>query len=107
MVIVRLNNWNEFLVELHAQPPTDRIVRLTFSIRYDGRNVPYLTMVGGYFDNPNIVEFVDYLGLQPQDAKSDRAREIQALFEKRKQHLEGQGFVVKSGRYRVPPASSH
>jgi hypothetical protein len=49
------------------------------------------------------VEFVHYLGLQPVDTKSQRAVEIQALFEERRKMLEGLGFTVKSGRYHVPP----
>ena len=103
MVIVRYNDWEEFVAELKEHPPTDRIARLTFSIRYDGRGVPYLTMVAGYVADSTIMEFVHYLGLQPRDPKGDRAQEIKALLEERKKFLEGQGLTVKSGRYHVPP----
>lgn len=103
MVIVRFNQLEEFLAELKANPPEDRMVRLTFSIRYDGQGVPHLTMVAGYLDRNTIVEFVHYLGLQPTDPQSQRAREIQTLLAERKRYLEGLGFSVKSGRYHVPP----
>lgn len=65
--------------------------------------MPFLTMVAGYLERGTIVEFVHYLGLQPVDSKSQRAVEIQALFEERRKVLEGLGFTVKSGRYHVPP----
>ncbi len=103
MVIVRFNQWEEFLEELKANPSEDRTVRLTFSLRYDGHGVPHLTMVAGYLDRDTIVEFVHYLGLQPIDRKTQRAQEIQTLFDERKKLLEGLGFSVKSGRYHVPP----
>ena len=103
MVIIRFNQWEEFLEELKASSPEDRTVRLTFSLRYDGQGVPHLTMVAGYLDRSTIVEFVHYLGLQPIDRKSQRAQEVQTLFEERKKYLEGLGFGVKSGRYHVPP----
>lgn len=103
MVIVRLNDWEEFLAELAANTPEDKVVRLTFSVRYDAQNVPYLTMVAGFLQASTIVEFVHYLGLQPQDPKSQRAGEIRTLLEERKAHLERQGFRVKSGRYHLPP----
>src|SRR5688572_33450046 len=106
MVIVRLNDWEEFLAELRSHPPVDRIVRLTFSIRYDARTVPYLTMVVGYLDGASIVEFVHYLGAQPQDVSSDRAHEINTLFAERKKRLEDDRFVVKPGRYHLPPATT-
>ncbi len=102
MVIVRFNRWEEFLDGLKESPPEDRMVRLTFSIRYDGQGVPHVTMVAGYLDRNTIIEFVHYLGLQP-DQKSKRALEIQALLDERKGYLEGLGFAVKSGRYHVPP----
>ena len=103
MAIVRFNDWEEFLAELAANPPEDKFVRLTFSVRYDGQNVPYLTMVAGYIEAAAIVEFVHYLGLQPSDPKSPRATDIRNLYEQRKTHLERHGFRVKSGRYHLPP----
>jgi hypothetical protein len=103
MVIVRFNHWTEFLEELKAGPPENRTLRLTYSVRYDGRGMPFLTMVAGYLERDTLVEFVHYLGLQPVDTKSQRAVEIQALFEERRKMLEGLGFTVKSGRYHVPP----
>ncbi len=104
MVIVRFNQWTEFLDEMKAKPPEDRTVRLTFSLRYDGQGVPHLTMVAGYLDRTTIVEFVQYLGLQPVDQKSQRAQEIKVLLEERRKFLEQTGFSVKSGRYHVPPS---
>jgi hypothetical protein len=104
MVLVRFNQWPEFLEELKAASPENRTVRLTYSVRYDGRGMPFLTMVAGYLDRDTIVEFVHYLGLQPAEGKSQRAAEIQALFDERKTVLEGLGFTVKSGRYHVPPS---
>jgi hypothetical protein len=103
MVIVRFNQWTEFLDEMKAKPPEDRTVRVTFSVRYDGQGVAHLTMVAGYLERSTIVEFVHYLGLEPKDRTSARAQEIQALFEDRRKLLETQGFLVKSGRYHVPP----
>lgn len=103
MVIVRLNDWDEFLAELGVHTPTDRVVRLTFSIRYDARGVGHLTMVAGYLDGGTIVEFVHYLGLQPADSNGDRARELRALLNDRKKSLGDHGYVVKPGRYHVPP----
>jgi hypothetical protein len=103
MVIVRFNQWEEFLAELKSKPPDDRTVRLTFSLRYDGQGAPHLTMVAGYLDTGTIVEFVQYLGLQPTDRKGQRAQEIAQLFEERKKLLESLAFSIKSGRYHVPP----
>ena len=102
MVIVRFNQWTEFLDEMRAKPPDDRTVRLTFSLRYDGQGAAHLTMVAGYMDGGTIVEFVQYLGLQPRDPASPRGREIQALFDERRRALEGLGFRVKPGRYHAP-----
>jgi hypothetical protein len=103
MVIVRFNQWEEFLDELKASAPDDRAVRLTFSIRYDGQGVAHLTMVAGFLARSTIVEFVHYLGLEPRDRESQRSREIRTLFDERRKHLETLGFAVKSGRYHVPP----
>jgi len=103
MVIVRFNQWTEFLEELKVSAPEDRIIRLTCSIRYDGQGIAHLTMVAGYLGKNVIVEFVHYLGLQPIDTKSERSKEIQAMFDERKMLLENMGFAVKSGRYHVPP----
>jgi hypothetical protein len=105
MVIVRLNDWNEFLTELRGLT-AERVVRLTNSIRYDGRGAAHLTMVAGYLDGTSIVEFIHYLGLQPQDQKTERSRGIRALFEERRAALEREGFVVKPGRYHVPPPAT-
>src|SRR5438094_7419159 len=105
MTIVRFNQWEEFIEELVSSPSDDRVVRLTFSIRYDGRGTPYLTMVAGYLQRDTIVEFVHYLGVQPQDQGGERAKEIRGLFEERKRYLESQRFVVKPGRYHVPPTT--
>jgi hypothetical protein len=103
MVIVRHNQWTEFLEELEAHPPEDHMVRLTFSLRFDKEEAPHLTMVAGYLSRRDIVEFVHYLGLQPADRKSSRSEEIQKLFEERRTHIERLGFRVASGRYHVPP----
>ena len=103
MVIVRFNQWEEFLEELKASVREDRTVRLTLSLRYDGQQVPHLSMVVGYTDQTTIIEFVHYLGLQPRDPESSRSKEIRALTEERRKYLEGLGFRVKSGRYHVPP----
>ena len=103
MTIVRFNQWEEFLGELRASPLEDRTVRLTLSLRYDGQQVPYLTMVAGYVDRTGIVEFVHYLGVEPRDRTCPKAREIAALIEERKRILEDLGYTVKSGRYHVAP----
>ncbi len=103
MVIVRFNQWEEFLEELTASGPEDRTVRLCFSLRYDGQGVPHLTMVAGYLARDTIVEFVHYLGLEPKDRQSSRAQEIRSLFDERRKYLEGIGMRVKPGRYHVPP----
>ncbi len=104
MLIVRFNQWEEFLAELKASAREDRTVRLTLSLRYDRQQVPYMTMVVGYVDRLEIVEFVHYLGVQPKDRTCPRAREIASLIEERKKALEEFGFRVKSGRYHVPPS---
>ncbi|MGH9461345.1 MAG: hypothetical protein ACRD1X_09005 [Vicinamibacteria bacterium] len=101
MVIVRINQWEEFLEELDEHQPPDKVVRLTFSLRYDKRDVPYLTMVAGFLEGGTIVEFVQYLGRQP-DHRSKLSGEIQNLFHDRKRQLERLGYTVKSGRYHVP-----
>lgn len=102
MVLVRMNDWKEFLEELTEHQPPDKVVRLTFSVRYDKREVPYLTMVAGFLEGGTIVEFVHYLGRQP-DPQSKLSQEIQSLFHDRKGELERLGYTVKSGRYHVPP----
>ena len=104
MTIVRFNHWEEFLTELQSNGREDRTVRLTLSLRYDGQQVPFLTMVVGYVDREGIFEFVHYLGVQPRDRTCPRAREIAALIEERRKALEELGFRVKSGRYHVAPA---
>jgi hypothetical protein len=103
MVIVRFNQWEEFLSEMRESPPEDRTVRVTFSLRYDGQGAPHLSMVAGYRAPNTIVEFLHYLGLEVRDRESSRSKEIQALFEERRKHLESLGCLVKSGRYHVPP----
>lgn len=106
MVIVRFNQWEEFVRELEEHRPEDQTVRLTFSLRYDAQGVAHLTMVAGYLDQGSIVEFVHYLGLQPMDRESQRSHDIQKLLEERRKHLEKLGFAVKSGRYHVPPTTN-
>ncbi|MGH9459933.1 MAG: hypothetical protein ACRD1X_01855 [Vicinamibacteria bacterium] len=101
MVIVRINQWEEFLEELEEHQPPDKIVRLTFSVRYDKREVHYLTMVAGFLEGATIVEFVEYLGRRP-DPQSKLSGEIQNLFFDRKRQLERLGYTVKSGRYHAP-----
>jgi hypothetical protein len=103
MVIVRFNQWEEFLSELKSNPPDERTIRLTFSLRYDGQGAAHMTLVAGYLAAGSIVEFVHYLGLQPTDRNGQRAQEIQRLFEERRKLLGSLGFTVKSGRYHVPP----
>ncbi len=103
MVIVRFNQWEEFLEELKTNPPEDRTVRLTASLRYDKLSVPHVTMVAGYLYGTMIVECVHYLGLQPIDGTSQRSEEIRQLFHLRKEYLEELGFSVKSGRYHMAP----
>jgi hypothetical protein len=107
MVIVRFNQWEVFVEELTATAREDRTVRLTLSLRYDGRQVPHISMVVGYSDRTSIIEFVHYLGLQPRDPDSARAGEIQSLLEERRKRLADLGFRVKSGRYHVPPSLQH
>jgi hypothetical protein len=103
MVIVRFNQWDEFLDEMRESPPEDQTVRVTFSLRYDGQGIAHLSMVAGYRRPNTIVEFLHYLGLEPRDRESPRSREIRMLFEERRKHLEALGCLVKSGRYHVPP----
>ncbi|HEV8673034.1 MAG TPA: hypothetical protein VGX21_03230 [Methylomirabilota bacterium] len=104
MAIIRFNQWKEFLDELAAERPPDGVVRLTFSLRYDGRGEPHLTLVAGYLLGDTIRECVEYLGLQPTDPKSQRAQEIEQRFRERKTLLEVQGYTVKAGRFHVPPS---
>ena len=101
MVIVRINQWEEFLEELEEHQPPDKVVRLTFGVRYDRQNVPYLPMVAGFFEESRIVEFLHYLGLKPSP-QSTRGEEIQRLFHERKDQLQRLGYTVKAGRYHVP-----
>jgi hypothetical protein len=101
MVVVRLNDWDEFIGELQSSPPTDRVVRLTLSIRFDQRTVPHLTMVAGYLSGQSIVEFIHYLGIRPASVEQTRTREIQELLDGRKKQLEALSLSVKPGRYHV------
>jgi hypothetical protein len=103
MVIVRFNQWEEFLAEMQESPPEDRTVRVTFSLRYDGQGAAHLSMVAGYCGPNTIVEFLHYLGLEPRDRESSRSKEIKALFEERRNHLKSLGYLVRSGRYHVAP----
>jgi hypothetical protein len=107
MVIVRFNEWDPFIEELTARPPEDRLVRLTFSLRYDRQNSAHLTLVAGYLERSTIVEFVQYLGFQPADRRNQRSDEIRKLLEERREALDKLGFTVKSGRYHVPPTLQH
>lgn len=103
MVIVRFNQWEEFLEELGAKPPANRIVRVTFSRRYDGDGVPHLTLAAGYLNGDGIIEFVQYLGPESPGPEDALAREIAKLAQERRHQLEALGFKVKPGRYHVPP----
>ena len=100
MVIVRLNRWEEFVEELRGASPEDRVVRLTVSLRYNDGRKPYRTLVAGYVSREQIVEYVQYLGVDPN---GDRREETEGLLEARKKVLEGLGYKVRSGRYHVPP----
>jgi len=102
MIIVRFNEWQEFVVEAKESPPEDQTVRLTFNLRHDGHGAPHLSMIAGYHARNSLVEFVQYLGLQPRDPASPRGREVQALFDERRRALEGLGVRVKPGRYHAP-----
>jgi hypothetical protein len=102
MVVIRFNQWDEFLDELKSDPPDDRIVRLTFSLRYNGQQTPYATMVAGYLGHNQIIEFVHYLGMRTTETNGHRSQEIATLFEERKKCLAAHGFEVRAGRYHVP-----
>jgi hypothetical protein len=102
MVVIRFNQWDEFLEELRFDPPNDRIVRLTFSLRYNGKQMPHATMVAGYLSGDRVIEFVHYLGVQKTGVNGDQSQEIALLFEERKQCLQDRGFDVRAGRYHVP-----
>ncbi len=105
MEIVRFNQWSKFLEALQGSPPRHRIVRLAAVLRYDRTGTAHLTMVAGYLNETSIVEFVQYLGPQLVNRKKEPVEEIRQLFAERKGHLEGLGFTVASGRYRLGPVS--
>lgn len=100
MVIVRFNRWEEFVEELRAASPEDRVIRLTVSLRYNDGKRPYRTLVAGYVSREQIVEYVQYLGADPN---GDRPVETETLLEGRKKTIESLGYKVCSGRYHVPP----
>lgn len=100
MVIIRFNRWEEFVDELQAASPEDRVIRLTVSLRYTDGKRPYRTLVAGYVSREQIVEHVQYLGV---DSNGDRHEETEALVETRKKTLEGLGYKIRAGRYHVPP----
>jgi hypothetical protein len=100
MVIVRFNRWEEFVEELKGASPEDRVVRLTMSLRYTDGKRPYRTLVAGYVSREQIVEYVQYLGADPN---GDRREETETLVEARKKALEGLGYKVRAGRHHVPP----
>ena len=104
MIVVRFNQWEEFVGEAKESPPEGETVRLTWNLRYDGQGAPHLSMIAGYHSGNTLVEFVQYLGLEPRDRNGTRAREIQELFDRRKRCLEALGLRVKPGRYHAPPA---
>lgn len=101
MVIVRFNQWPEFLEELKGSPPEEKSVRLTVSLRYNGRSSPYRTLVAGFLSRDGIVEYVQYLGA---DGNGKLEETAQALLDSRRAALNQLGFRVKSGRYHVPPS---
>jgi hypothetical protein len=102
MIVIRFNQWDEFLEELTSEPPENGVVRVTVSLRYNGTRTPYLTLVAGYLGGDQIVEFVHYLGQRRPEDDGERSRELTALLEERKRCLEDHGFTVRSGRYHVP-----
>ena len=102
MVTIRFDEWDEFLEELKANPPKDRVVRLSASLRTDVQGVLHVSLVAGYADGAKVVECGEYLGLYPADP-SRRAAEIRDLFVERKRGLEELGFRVSAGRYEVRP----
>jgi hypothetical protein len=59
-------------------------------------------MIAGYYARDILVEFVQYLGLEPRDHNGTRAREIQALFDARRRCLEALELHVKPGRFHAP-----
>lgn len=103
MVIVRLSDWQEFLDEVRSDNPSNGVVRLTLSARRDAGRPSRLYLVAGFFSGSQIVEFAHYLGPLPGEIKSDRSKEIEALFTQRKRELEGLGLLVRPGRYHAPP----
>jgi hypothetical protein len=102
MIVIRFNQWDEFVEELKSDPPDNGVVRVTVSLRYNGGRTPHLTLVAGYFGGDQIVEFVHYLGQRRLEDDGARSRELAALVEERKRCLEHHGFKVRSGRYHVP-----
>jgi len=100
MVIIRFNRWEEFVNELKGASPEDRVIRLTVSLRYNDGKRPYRTLVAGYVSQEQIVEYVQYLGADPN---GDQRVETEALSEACKKTLEGLGYKVRAGRYHVPP----
>ncbi|SRR5579885_3477976 len=102
MTIIRFNHWQEFADELQSAPPTDRIVRVTASLRYDGRKAPYATLVAGYLCDDRIVEFVRYLGPWRCTSNGSLDRETTDMLADLRDRLEKLGYCVRSGRYHVP-----
>ena len=100
MVIVRFNQWEEFVEELKSGSPEDKVVRLTVSLRYNGERRPYRTLVAGFLSRSQIVEYVQYLGAA---ANGERLEEVEAHLEARRKVLETIGYKVRAGRYHVPP----
>jgi hypothetical protein len=102
MTVIRFNQWQEFVEELQSSPPENRVVRVTVSLRYDGRMSPYATLVAGYLCDNQIVEFVRYLGPRPCAPDGHYERELQEMLADFRERLEKLGYQVKSGRYHVP-----
>jgi hypothetical protein len=106
MTVIRFNQWRDFVEELNSSPPKDRVVRITASLRYDDRSIPFMTLVAGYQRDDHIVEFVRYLGRRASSPSGSYDRGVQELLADFRSRLGKLGYEVKAGRYHVPHAAS-
>lgn len=103
MSMVRFAVWEEFLNELAFAPPRDRVVHLTFSVRYTTRPSSDLTMLAWCETRKNWIAFVDNLDRMPDDRSDEFAARVESLLVERKRQLEALGFFVSPGRTRARP----
>ena len=100
-MIVRFDNWTQFLDEITRNPPEAGIVNLTVSVRYGTRSNPTATIAAWYVSRKAFVVFIDPL----IDQTAQQVVTMRSLFETRRRELEERALTVYGGPAGAAPES--